>query len=96
MATTKFRVIKKTIQSDSSGRIYLGSEVGSRFYRVSMNDLGKIVLKPVVTIPKWEAWLFKNTGALSAVRQGLQESAAGLSADLGSFAQYADLCLEDE
>ncbi|WLT40688.1 hypothetical protein NON20_26390 (plasmid) [Synechocystis sp. B12] len=96
MNNTEFRVIKEIIQPDSRGRIYLGSEVTSKLYRASTNDLGQILLEPVVAIPEREAWLFKNPEALSAVKQGLQESAEGLGTSLGSFAEYADLSLGDE
>ncbi|MFM1841271.1 MAG: hypothetical protein RLZZ490_2 [Cyanobacteriota bacterium] len=96
MPNPEFRVVKEIVQPDSRGRIYLGSEVASKLYRASTNDLGQILLEPVVTIPEREAWLFKNPEALSALKQGLQESAEGLTASLGSFAEYADLSVEDK
>lgn len=96
MANAGFRVIKEIIQPDSRGRISLGTEAKSKTYRVLTNDLGQILLEPVVAIPESEAWLFKNPEALSAVKQGLQESAEGLTTSLGSFAEYADLALEEE
>lgn len=90
MANTEFRVMKDIVQPDSRGRIYLGSAVASKLYRASTNNLGQILLEPVVAIPEREAWLFENPEALSAVKQGLQESAEGLATSLGSFAEYAD------
>jgi hypothetical protein len=96
MPNTGFQVVKEMVQPDSRGRISLGTEVKSKTYRVLANDLGQILLEPVVAVPEREAWLFQNPEALSAVRQGLQESAEGLGTSLGSFAEYAELSLEDE
>ncbi|MBE9242957.1 hypothetical protein [Synechocystis salina] len=96
MPNKEFQVVKEIVQPDSRGRISLGTEVKSKTYRVLANDLGEILLEPVVAVPEREAWLFKNPGALSAVKHGLQESADGLGTSLGSFAEYADLSREDE
>lgn len=43
-----------------------------------------------VTVPAYEAWLFKNTEAVAAVKKGLVESAQGRTRSRGSFARYAD------
>lgn len=94
MANPKFRVMKEIIQPDSRGRIYLGSEVSSKLYRALTNDLGQILLEPVVTIPEREAWLFKNSEALEAVEQGLQESAMDKGEYLGSFAEDSELTIQ--
>lgn len=47
----------------------------------------RAVLKKV---PAAEAWLYKNKGALAAVRQGLKEAAEGKRSKLKSFAKYAN------
>jgi hypothetical protein len=96
MTNSKFRVLKDIVQPDSRGRISLGAEVKLKTYRASVNDLGQILLEPVVTIPEQEAWLFHNAEALDAVKQGLQESASGQATSLGSFGKYADLAIDDE
>ena len=49
----------------------------------------------MITIPERERWLFANPEALASVKQGLKESAAGETHYLGSFAQYADLEIDD-
>ncbi|WP_030008023.1 hypothetical protein [Picosynechococcus sp. NKBG042902] len=85
MAKADFKVIKEIIQPDSRGRITLGASAKAKSYRVLSNDLGEILLEPVVTIPEREAWLYKNQDALAAIQQGLAESAAGESRSLGSF-----------
>ena len=48
-----------------------------------------------VSIPESERWLFENPEALAAVKQGLKESAEGKGEYLGSFAQYADLEIDE-
>jgi len=96
MPNTEFRVFKEGLQPDSCGRISLGTEVKAKTYRVLTNDLGQILLDPVMEIPEREAWLFNNSEALAALKQGLQESAEGLGVSLGSFAEYASISLEDE
>ena len=50
----------------------------------------------IISIPESERWLFENPEALAAVKQGLKESAEGKGEYLGSFAQYADLEIEEE
>jgi excisionase family DNA binding protein len=94
MPNTEFQVVKEMVQPDSRGRISLGTEVKSKTYRVLANDLGQILLEPVVAVPEREAWLFQNPGALSAVEKGLQESADGLGTSLGSFAEDQELTIQ--
>lgn len=60
-----------------------------------INDAGEILLSPVVTIPEQEFWLWQNTSALAAVRRGIEQADQNEVHDLGSFAQYADLEVED-
>ena len=96
MTSNEFRVIKEIVQPDNRGRISLGTEVKLKTYRALTNDLGQILLEPVVTIPEREVWLFENTETLANLKQGLQESAMGKGEYLGSFAEYADLEIEEE
>ncbi|MGH8001549.1 MAG: HEAT repeat domain-containing protein [Brasilonema sp.] len=44
---------------------------------------------------KKEAWLWHNSEALEMIRKGIQQAAAGEVYDLGSFAEYADLEIDD-
>lgn len=96
MLNTNFRIIKEAIRTDDRGRITIGNEAKGKTYQVLVNDLGQILLEPVITIPERERWLFENPEALASVKQGLKESAEGKAKYLGSFAQYADLEIDDE
>jgi len=60
-----------------------------------INDAGQVLLTPVATIPKQKLWLWQNMSALTAVGRGIEQAAKQKTYDLGSFAQYADLEVED-
>lgn len=79
------------LRPDSKGRISLGklAQGVSSFRAQRMKD-GSIVLEPFTEIPAREKWLFDNPVALSAVKVGLDQAAAGKTRALGSFAQYTD------
>lgn len=96
MTRDEFQVVKDLVQSDSRGRLSLGALGQGKSYRVMTNSSGQILLDPVVTIPERELWLWQSTEALNAVRQGMEEVAAGEVVDAGSFAEYADLDIDDE
>jgi len=95
MMNTNFRTLKEAIRTDDRGRVAIGDEAKGKTYQVLVNDLGQILLEPVITIPERERWLFANPEALASVKQGLKESAEGKGKYLGSFAQYADLEIDD-
>ena len=90
-----FQVIKDIVQPDGRGRISLGMVASGKNYRVMINEMGQILLDPVIAVPEREAWLWQNPEAISSVQRGLQESDGGELHDLGSFAQYADIEVED-
>jgi len=69
---------EKVITADQGGRINLGkSRAGLSFRLVKQGS--QLILEPVETVhlPPSEAWLFRNTAALSSVRRGLEQAAAG-------------------
>jgi hypothetical protein len=87
-------LIARDVRPDAKRRVTLGKALADieedvRF-DVYRNDRGQIVLDPQVSVPASEAWLYRNPEALASVRRGLQESAAGKTVFLGSFAQSAD------
>jgi hypothetical protein len=86
----------KTVSPDSRGRVALGAAGTARHYSVSKNHHGQILLTPVVQVPEYEAWLWKDPEALASVRRGLADAAAGRVHDMGSFADFADLPIDDE
>lgn len=80
----------KASQSDSKGRIVLGSKYANKTFRVTQQPDGNLLLEPVVLVHEREAWLLQNPDALNAVRQGVAESREGHVKYLGSFAQFND------
>ena len=90
-----FQVIKDIVQPDGRGRISLGMVASGKNYRVMINEMGQILLDPVIAVPEREAWLWQNPEAISSVQRGIQESEEGELHDLGSFAQYTDVEVED-
>ena len=63
---------------DSRNRLTIG-ELAQGFNRVKLykNELGEILLKPVVEIPASELWLFNNKKALEDVQKGLKDLSEG-------------------
>lgn len=70
---------------DSKHRITLGGKLRKFLmnkmkidsYQVFLGKEGDILLRPAVSVPSSEAWLYRNPEALAKVRQGLQEAAEG-------------------
>jgi hypothetical protein len=80
------------VEVDSRGRISLGkvgAEPGRR-YRVEHNVDGVLLLIPVVSIPEREMIVWRQPELAAAIREGLMEAERGDTADLGSFAEYAN------
>lgn len=93
--TNQFYTVKKSVVADKRGRITLGTEVKTKEFRVLQNDLGQILLDPIVQIPERELWLWQNQQALKSIKQGLQEANTGEIHDLESFADFAEVEIED-
>lgn len=80
-----------TIRPDSKGRITLGRLArGVSSFQATLDAEGRIILEPYAEIPAREKWLFDNKSALSAVREGLEQSAQGKVRTRGSFSQFAN------
>lgn len=80
-----------TIRPDAKGRIALGKLAkGVSSFQATLDIDGRIILEPYTEIPAREKWLFDNPSALSAVREGLKQSARGEARPRGSFAEFAN------
>lgn len=75
---------------DAKHRISLG-KIGhaARQYKIYENALGQIILDPLVAVPASELWLYKNKKALTQVRKGLVQAAAGRLVRRPSYAKHA-------
>lgn len=78
-------------QVDSKGRITLDREYAGYTMLVETRKDGTIVLRPAVTVPANEAWLWKNKRALALVLGGLDEARERKSADAPDLAAAAKL-----
>ena len=70
---------------DSKKRINLGEKIlkmlADKFpaesFKVYVGEDGDILLRPVVTIPSKEAWIYENPTVLEEIRKGLSEANQG-------------------
>lgn len=86
----------QTVHPDSKGRITLGALAkGVDSFIMSQDKNGDIVLKPMVSIPARELWLYQNKKALKSVLQGIKEIGEGKHITRGSYAKYADIELDE-
>ena len=73
-------------QVDSKGRIALDKAYAGSTMLVERREDGTIVLRPAVTVPANEAWLWKNRQALAMVQEGLEEAREGRRAEAAKLA----------
>lgn len=78
-------------QVDSKGRIALDKSYAGSTMLVERRDDGTIVLRPAVTVPANEAWLWKNKKALAMVQEGLDEAGERRHADAPNLTAAAKL-----
>ncbi len=97
ISNQNFYVIKEAILTSEQGNLTLGEAAKAKVYRVLTNDAGQILLDPIdiEKIPLEQRWLWQNPEALGMVLRGIEQAARGEVHDLGSFAQYADLEIDD-
>ena len=76
---TEFIEIPKVVKPDAQKRITLPNMLVREgiIFRMSYNSIGQILLKPQVTIPASEAWVFNNPHVLALVKKGLSDAAEG-------------------
>jgi hypothetical protein len=58
-------------------------------YQVLENDLGEILLVPLVSVPARELIVWEDAQVRSSLARGMEQAAAGQVTDLGSFAEFA-------
>jgi len=90
-----FRLIQAAANTDDNGFINLGQQASEKSYRILVNDAGQILLDPIDNVPDREQWLWQNPTALSSLQRGIAQAKAGETQSLGSFAQYAELELDN-
>jgi hypothetical protein len=97
ISNPNFYVIKEAILTSEQGNLTLGEAAKAKVYRVLTNDAGQILLDPIdiEKIPVEQRWLWQNPEALGMVLRGIEQAARGEVHDLGSFAQYVDLEIDD-
>ena len=61
---------------DSKGRLTLGEAFSNRTVIVEEKTNGELLIKPALTIPASEKWLFENPEALKLVMQGIKGAQA--------------------
>jgi len=76
--------------------VVLGAAQANKTFRITQQPNGNLLLEPVVVMHEREAWLFKNPKALAMVKKGMEQSRAGKTVYLGSFAKYADIEIDDD
>ena len=88
-----------TKQLDSKYRITIGNKLVKLFskhmdieaYRIFVGKNGDILLRPTVSVPSNEAWVYNNPEVITKIRKGLEESKAGKierANDLDSFLKH--------
>jgi hypothetical protein len=90
-----FQIVKDNVKTDGKGRLTLGTIAKAKSYRVLINELGQILLDPIVNIPQRELWIWQNSVARSSLEVGIKQASSGELHDLGSFAQYTDLFINN-
>ena len=95
MHGTDFKEVAE-VRPDEKHRITLKKiKRAEKVYRIYENELGQIILDPMLLVPASEMWLHENKKALASVRQGLKEAAEGKIRPGPSYAEHADDVLDD-
>lgn len=84
----------KTYTTDASGRLCLGKEFANKMFSLHVKH-NNIELIPVQIVPEKEAWLYENSDALAAVKQGLKQAQHGKGKRLSFNLEDDDLWLEN-
>jgi hypothetical protein len=83
---------------DSRRRISLG-RIGHpehKRYEILENDLGEILLVPLVSMPAREAIVWQNAQVRESIFRGMEQASRGELIDRGSFLEYAEYAEDGE
>lgn len=74
----------------SLGRVrkYLSKKAKIDSFKVFVGKDGDVLLRPSVSIPARELWLYKNSSALSKVKKGLQDAQEGKTEEITNLDQF--------
>ncbi|MDD5654415.1 MAG: hypothetical protein PHR91_02100 [Candidatus Omnitrophica bacterium] len=83
---------------DSKNRITLGgrlqkllmSKMKIDSYQVFVGKDGDILLRPAVSIPSNEAWIYRNHEVITKIRKGLQEAGEGKIEKVDNLENFLD------
>ena len=70
---------------DFKSRITLGrrilklitAQTGANEFQIFYGEDGDILLRPMISIPSKEVWIYRNSNTLKAIRRGLAEAKEG-------------------
>ncbi len=74
--------------ADNKGRVTLGEKHSDKQFIVIEKPNGEILLRPSITVPVQEAWLWQNVQAMKQVQKGLQQLKSDKLINRGSFSKY--------
>ena len=86
----------KTI--DSKNRITIGDKIlklitaqtGAEEFQIFYGEEGDILLRPMISIPTREAWVYRNLKVLKLIRQGLEETEQGKTEKVENMDKFLD------
>lgn len=74
------------------GRLYrlLMSKMKIDSYKVFVGKGGDILLRPAVSIPSSEAWVYQNPEVIGKIRKGLEEAGEGRKEKVNDVEKFLD------
>jgi len=83
---------------DSKNRITIGEKVvklitaqtGADEFQIFYGEEGDILLRPMVSIPSKEAWIYQNPKVLKLIRQGLKEAKQGKTEKVENLKEFLE------